>query len=246
MLKLPEGMALADYIRDLIRRGKLEDFYHTRAWRDIRARVLTEAHYECVMCKERNEYGRATMVHHVNTVLECPELALSEYDEDGNRNLLPLCFACHELIEERAESLAAVQFRLTVVTGMPGAGKTVYVREHARRGSIMFDLDSVARALSCGQSSRAARAIANKLLEPVVQAARVRRVQLYVIRVAPSAWELELFDECGAVYVDLDTDIETCRARRPRVTDDEWTRITERRQRYLTLRQPVSKNVERW
>ena len=45
------------------------------------------------------------MVHHVNEVLQRPDLALSRYflDADGVRrdNLVPLCAACHEAEHSR-------------------------------------------------------------------------------------------------------------------------------------------------
>ena len=72
-----------------------EPFYHTAAWKRVRALALSR---DCGMCQDcmdrfRAGYGvrpnRATMVHHIIPVSERPDLAL---DLD---NLRALCYECH-------------------------------------------------------------------------------------------------------------------------------------------------------
>lgn len=75
---------------------KSEPFYHTAAWKRIRAVVLMRDGGMCQDCMDRLRAGygikprRATMVHHIIPYKERPDLAL---DPD---NLRALCWACHE------------------------------------------------------------------------------------------------------------------------------------------------------
>ena len=70
-------------------------FYHSAAWKRIRAVALMRDGGMCQACMERLRAGygvhprRATMVHHIIPISERPDLAL-ELD-----NLRSLCDACH-------------------------------------------------------------------------------------------------------------------------------------------------------
>ena len=87
---------LEDYINNLIRHNKIYLFYLQKEWKNLSKKVLKDQHYECQDCKKKGLYSRATAVHHEHEVREFPELALSEYDHNGNRNLTSLCDACHD------------------------------------------------------------------------------------------------------------------------------------------------------
>ena len=71
-------------------------FYISRAWRKVRAEVLKEDKYECQICKSRGVYSLATHVHHINHLDDRPDLALVKTMPDGSRNLISLCWDCHE------------------------------------------------------------------------------------------------------------------------------------------------------
>jgi 5-methylcytosine-specific restriction endonuclease McrA len=73
-------------------------FYVSNAWQKLRARVLMADHYECQHCRAAGRYTPAVAVHHVNHVTDRPDLALSETDDSGGRNLVSLCDACHRLL----------------------------------------------------------------------------------------------------------------------------------------------------
>ena len=105
-MNITEADALATYINGLIVDDKLIRFYQRHEWRELRAKILKENHYECAQCKERGKISRAETVHHINHVTERPELALSEYYTDEKtgekkRNLIPLCHDCHDEAHER-------------------------------------------------------------------------------------------------------------------------------------------------
>ena len=74
---------------------KSAPFYHTAAWKRLRAQALARDGGMCQDCMERMRMGvgirprRATMVHHIVPVEERPDLAL-RLD-----NLRSLCDECH-------------------------------------------------------------------------------------------------------------------------------------------------------
>lgn len=84
---------------NLIEEGKVHEFYRSYAWNKMRSAVLYRDHYECVKCKKKGLYERATTVHHVVYALVDPKLAL-EPD-----NLISLCRECHEEIHGRAPEI---------------------------------------------------------------------------------------------------------------------------------------------
>ena len=107
MARIPDDISLESWIRQLIRENKIWVFYKTDDWLELRDEVLRDAHYECQHCLRRGKYTRAVMVHHVNEVRKRPAMALTKtyIDKEGRerRNLVPLCFACHEAEHDRFE-----------------------------------------------------------------------------------------------------------------------------------------------
>lgn len=73
-----------------------EPFYHTAAWKKVRADALARDQGMCQDCMEKFRAGiirkprRATMVHHIIPRKERPDLALVM------SNLRSLCAKCHE------------------------------------------------------------------------------------------------------------------------------------------------------
>jgi len=88
-----------EFIRQCVRDNHLLPFYLSAEWTHLREAVLSSDRWECQICKEHGKYSRAVIVHHVNHVRDCPELALSAYytDKDGKeqRNLISVCRDCH-------------------------------------------------------------------------------------------------------------------------------------------------------
>lgn len=107
-MRIPEGISLAAYIRKLIDEDRVEVFYHTEDWKELRQEVMEENHNECAECLKRGRYTRADCVHHVNEVRVNPALALSKYyiNKDGKKekNLIPLCNICHNLVHNKLEN----------------------------------------------------------------------------------------------------------------------------------------------
>lgn len=90
-------------LRALIDSHEERSFYSWHSWKRVRREVMKMDKQECQRCKARGRYSKAVLVHHVHHLKDRPDLALSVYDEDGERNLVSLCKHCHEL--EHPESL---------------------------------------------------------------------------------------------------------------------------------------------
>lgn len=104
---------LKQWIEELIREDKLYKFYKCKEWIQLKAAILSEAHNECVKCKEKGKVSLAVEVHHVQWVKKHPELALSRtytYQGKTYQNLLPLCHDCHDAEHERFGHKKVQQF----------------------------------------------------------------------------------------------------------------------------------------
>lgn len=92
-------------IKDLISSDTLNKFYTGYDWIALTHEVRKEQHNECQICRENGKYRRARIVHHVKQLRKHPELAYSKTytDENGkvHRQLLCLCFDCHEIVHGR-------------------------------------------------------------------------------------------------------------------------------------------------
>lgn len=92
-------------IQKKVEAGDVLAFYSTQIWKRKRREILERDHYQCQRClgKYKPEPGRvprltrARTVHHDIPLRECFALALVD------RNLVSLCFRCHEEIEGRAD-----------------------------------------------------------------------------------------------------------------------------------------------
>lgn len=117
VMRIPIDIPLAVYIKRLIKANKIEQFYFSEDWKELRQDVLDYFHNECQECLRKGIYTSADCVHHVNEVRHRPDLALSRYyvDDKGNRQvqLMPLCNACHSLIHDKAGQMRKDAQRFT-------------------------------------------------------------------------------------------------------------------------------------
>ena len=105
-MRIPTDIPLATYIRQLIKAGKVEQFYFTDDWKELRQDILDDFHNECQECLKHGKVTTEELcVHHVNEVRQYPHLALSRYyvDDKGQRqyNLIPLCKTCHNIVHDK-------------------------------------------------------------------------------------------------------------------------------------------------
>lgn len=107
-----EEKELVSWINELIQINRLDKFYKSKYFMDVKKEVLREQHYECQRCKEKGKLTivnlnrkKSGVVHHEQYVRTHPELALSKYyyDKQGKRrrNLIVLCNECHEIVHDR-------------------------------------------------------------------------------------------------------------------------------------------------
>jgi predicted kinase len=114
---------------------------------------------------------------------------------------------------------------LYVVTGPPCGGKSTWVREHAKPGDIVADLDRLALAITSEDTPhheypahirRAAITLRRQLVAMAIRSSR--QVDAYVIHAKPSSTALTTYRKAGAVFIECTAPLETLldRARRER------------------------------
>lgn len=90
--------------------------YKTREWAKVREQVLKMDHYECVRCnhsmfdkKGEKRLTPAVLVHHIYEAEKFPQYKYSIW-VNGKRNLVSLCFDCHEELHDRRRKKKELQF----------------------------------------------------------------------------------------------------------------------------------------
>ncbi|GIP38651.1 HNH endonuclease [Paenibacillus sp. J31TS4] len=68
---------------------KAKPFYKSSAWLKCRAFVLERDNYLCQPCLRIKKMTPATIVHHIKTIEEAPDLALDPENQES------ICAACH-------------------------------------------------------------------------------------------------------------------------------------------------------
>ena len=116
-----------------------------------------------------------------------------------------------------------------IVTGPPCAGKSTYIREHAKDGDLLVDYDLIAQALG-SKNSHAAEGIIKQAAfdarEGAIRSAlKETGAESWIIHTTPSAEHVKLYEEAGAEFIALDPGYDVCMDRakqdeRPQQTID--------------------------
>lgn len=134
-----ERQTRRDYDRQ---RGSAASRGYDRRWRKAREWFLRRNPL-CVECLRNGILTPATVVDHVIPHRGDPTLFWDQ------TNWQALCKPCHDrktaLEDGRWSARSTV---VTIVCGPPGSGKTTYVRERARPGDLIDDLDAIFAAIS--------------------------------------------------------------------------------------------------
>ena len=194
----------------------MSDFYHSKRWQRLRKAILQRDGWACQLAKERGINEDAKVVHHIFPRSDYPEYQWSEW------NLISLSVSAHNMLHyrdsdkltERGELLRRkvalergieTDKEVTLVIGMPNAGKTTYVKKNLRRG-VVYDLDAIAGALRLkppkADDYKPARWIANSLLKGFTDAALKYVDNVWIIRSAPTLDELEEINPTVLVVID--------------------------------------------
>lgn len=113
-----------------------------------------------------------------------------------------------------------------VIIGAPCAGKSTYVRENAKRGDVIVDYDSLAKALGAdghlpdGDIKQAAFRARKAAIEYCVET----KCEAWIIHTSPTDEQREAYEKAGAEFIEMDTDMDTCLQR---AIDDERPPETE-------------------
>lgn len=178
------------------------DFYHSAKWLKLRQSVLAAAGYKDQLEERAGRTIPADTVHHIFPREKYPQYELKRW------NLIAISNDTHELLhnratgalsplgwgllEETAEKYGVPISRLTLVIGMPGSGKTTFVKR-VMGNALVYDLDYIAGAFRLKQAheerNEAARKMANSMVHAFAVNAHKYAGIVYIIRTAPTMEE---------------------------------------------------------
>ncbi len=122
-----------------------KQFYNSKAWRQLRERLIVENNFLCADCGESYLKDSTQLVgHHIKPLTP-------ENINDANISLNPanikiICRKCHDKAHERFSFDTGQNVYL--VYGAPCSGKSTYVNQLARRNDLIVDLDAIYAAIS--------------------------------------------------------------------------------------------------
>lgn len=135
---------------------------------------------------------------------------------------------------------------VTIVTGLPGSGKTTYCKGLINDHTVVYDLDAITAALSYGKGYACARTLANSLINIVMDTADILGTDLLLIRTSPTAAEHSNWMRRGAAFIEIQRPVIECRGCRDGFTDEEWAIVMQKHEAYLNMCQPKIIPAERW
>jgi hypothetical protein len=196
--------------------SKQRDFYSSHTWRKIRLQILERDQWQCQIRSKRCT-ELATQVDHIVPVTK----GGAKYDP---RNLRASCHKCNNgrINRSRDDQWVNGPTHITLVMGPPAAGKSTYVRTHARAGDLIVDYDAIATSLGANAHTH------GQALHPAINAARnailrqLRRGETgaeraWILSANPEADRRFPFHELVMVDPGLDVALENARtAHRPR------------------------------
>ena len=173
--------------------------YKSKRWQAKREAILRRDKYQCQYFKRFGKNREAEHVHHIYPADEYPEFAFEDW------NLVSLSKEAHNMMHERTtgaltdegkklQERAKRPTEKILVCGLPGTGKTTYVKDHLG-GGLAFDLDYLVGAFRLSDPktnpTEAARKLANDLLIGFAKKANEYAPKIYIIRTAPDREELD-------------------------------------------------------
>lgn len=191
-------------------------FYKSNKWLSLRNTALIRDKYKCQCCIANNKQVNATCVHHVFPIERYPDYKYELW------NLMSLCDKCHDEMHNHytgelskkgmlfLRSLAAIRNipiscknETILVCGLRGTGKSTYCMNRLDEFTLVYDLDSLARAFRLNKREdpfKPARRMANDFLHGFIVKAHEYAPRIYIIRTAPSIKEFEEINPDRVVF----------------------------------------------
>lgn len=182
-----------------------DDFYNSRTWKQKRLHILRRDGWVDQVALRDGVKIEAELVHHILPREEYPQYELKDW------NLISVSKETHKqrLHEKYTGKLTRLGKRLmtetamkngvplkmvTLVVGMPGSGKSTWVKNHIG-GGICYELDSIACAFRLTTPHKepvhsGARRMAAALRAGWLEAAKQYSNNIFVVRTAPDDKEL--------------------------------------------------------
>ena len=184
----------------------MTDFYKSERWIRKREHVLRRDGYlDLVRLRATGERIEADVVHHILPRERWPEYEFEDW------NLISVNHETHKryLHERYTGKLTKLGMRLaretaamhgikmktkTLVIGLPGTGKSTYVKKHME-GGLVYELDSIACAFRLTvphkeEPHSGARRMAAALRRAWIEAAGEYTDNIWIVRIAPDLEEL--------------------------------------------------------
>lgn len=183
-----------------------DDFYGSRAWRMKRQHILRRDGWMDQVALRDGVKLEADTVHHILPREDYPQYQLCDWNLIAVNGKLTHKARLHEKYSGKLTKLGkALMYStaakndiplkmLTMVIGMPGTGKSTWVKKHLQ-GGLVYELDAIACAFRLTvphkeETHAGARRMAAALRKGWLQAAREYSNNLFVVRTAPDDAEL--------------------------------------------------------
>lgn len=182
----------------------MDSFYDSKAWKQKRKHILLRDKWVDQVALRDGVKIEAILVHHILPREEYPQYALCDWNlisvsQDTHKKRLhekytgKLTKLGERLKRETALAQGIPLKMLTLVIGMPGSGKSTWVRKHLE-GGIAYDLDYISAAFRLRkpheENHAGARRMAAALRRGFISSAFEYSNNVFVIRTAPDMNEL--------------------------------------------------------